>query len=284
MKRKMALLAAVLTACSIKGEDEVSFSYETLEDIPEAYRGLYKQNALGKYDLSVKGAVSQDNVTRLQGSLEKERNDHKASKGRWASVAALGIEPDEIITRLDEYDVLKINNDPAKKDEVIDARIKAALNPVQRQLQEATTKLADYEKQNQQLIAERNRNIMEGAVRKLAADMQMVPSAIDDAVRYVRDTCQLTDEGAVVTKQLQGIDEYTPLDVLLKACVETRPHWFQSTQGGGGRGSNHNSATSNPWKKESFNMTEQAKIIAADPAKAESLAKLAGVPLYGLNN
>ena len=50
------------------------------------------------------------------------------------------------------------------------------------------------------------------------------------------------------------------------------------SSGGSATGGNNNggSAANNPWKKETFNLTEQGKIVKSDPTLAASLKKAAG--------
>lgn len=51
-------------------------------------------------------------------------------------------------------------------------------------------------------------------------------------------------------------------------------------KGPGGQGGSPSSgvaAVANPWKKESWNLTEQFQLLTADPAKARALASAAGV-------
>lgn len=280
-KNHLPLISSVIWACKVKGDD-LTFSYETQDAIPEAFRSIYKEEG-GKFVLNVAGAVSVDNVTRLQNSLSKERNDHKDAKGKWSPLADIELSPADIRARLDEYEVLKLQADPDKQDAVFDAKMKAALSPVQRQLSEATTKVDELTKQNAALIGERNTNHINAEVRKQATALGIRSTALDDAMRYVRDVCQLTDEGRIVTKAVEGFDEYTDLDVVLKQCVQTRPHWFETSQGGGSRGTTQSSGgAGNPWAKASWNITEQARMIAKDRGKAEQMAKLAGASLINL--
>ena len=73
------------------------------------------------------------------------------------------------------------------------------------------------------------------------------------------------------------------MDDVLKPLKESAPHLFKTNgQGGynpaaGGAGSA--GGVTNPWKKESFNLTEQGKILKSDPAQEKQLAAAAGVTL-----
>lgn len=120
--------------------------------------------------------------------------------------------------------------------------------------------------------------------------------ASDNAKTYALKA-KLTEAGAVdpdylIYKQ-GGLDKFTfdkdgapiGVDDVLKPLKESSPHLFkpqegQSGQGGytpaggaGGAGGN------NPWKKESYNLTEQGRILKSDPVQAKQLASAAGVTL-----
>ena len=105
---------------------------------------------------------------------------------------------------------------------------------------------------------------------------------------------KLTEAGAIdpdylIYKQ-GGLDKFTfdkdgspvGVDDVLKPLKESAPHLFKTNgQGGynpaaGGAGS---AGSNNPWKKETFNLTEQGKILKSDPAQAKQLASAAGVTL-----
>lgn len=106
---------------------------------------------------------------------------------------------------------------------------------------------------------------------------------------------KLTEAGAIdpdylIYKQ-GGLDKFTfdkdgspvGVDDVLKPLKESAPHLFKPNgQGGynpaaGGAGSA--GGVTNPWKKESFNLTEQGKILQSDPALAKQLAAAAGATL-----
>jgi len=60
------------------------------------------------------------------------------------------------------------------------------------------------------------------------------------------------------------------------------PHLFEESRGAGAGGSSGGGSTqggANPWKKESLNLTEQARIMKADPTGARRMAAQAGVTL-----
>lgn len=85
-----------------------------------------------------------------------------------------------------------------------------------------------------------------------------------------------------------GVDQFTfdkdgkpvGVDEILKPYRDASPHLFKAEPGadyspkGGG-----NPPSNNPWAKETFNLTEQGKILTADPARAKMLAAAAGATI-----
>lgn len=97
----------------------------------------------------------------------------------------------------------------------------------------------------------------------------------------------VTDADYVIYKQ-GGLDKFTfdkegnPVGVeeLLKPFKESSPHLFKVEPSGGYKpqaGGKPNA--SNPWAKDTFNLTEQGRIFKEDPAQARELAAAAGVKI-----
>ena len=62
--------------------------YNSTEEIPSGFESLYTEKD-GKWHLTgIKGMKTSDDVTKLQTSLRKERDDHKKTKDRLATVEA----------------------------------------------------------------------------------------------------------------------------------------------------------------------------------------------------
>jgi hypothetical protein len=85
------------------------------------------------------------------------------------------------------------------------------------------------------------------------------------------------DDDKVVVRDGVGYTPGIEPSVLFTDLQSKKPHWF-GPSGGGGAGGNRGGggATSNPFTHEHWNMTEQGRIITADPQKADQLAKTAG--------
>lgn len=122
---------------------------------------------------------------------------------------------------------------------------------------------------------------------------QLQKAAADQTKTFALKT-KLTEAGAVdpdylIYKQ-GGLEKFTfdgngvpvGIDDIVKPLKESSPHLFKRQEGtdynpaGGSGGAG---ATTNPWKKETYNLTEQGKILRSDPVQAKQLASAAGVTL-----
>lgn len=70
------------------------------------------------------------------------------------------------------------------------------------------------------------------------------------------------------------------IDDTLKPLKESSPHLFKTEQPGGYKpNGGGNPPAANPWKKDSFNLTEQGRIYKENPTQAKELAAAAGVTI-----
>lgn len=73
----------------------------------------------------------------------------------------------------------------------------------------------------------------------------------------------------------------TGLDEQLKTIEKNKPFLFKENKGGGGYTPNAGKGTpaKNPFAKDSFNLTEQGKLLISNPEEAKRLAAEAGVTI-----
>lgn len=281
---KRDLMKVLFVRAGIIGDSTVlQATYDKKEDIPSQYVDLYKESN-GVFSLTVKGLVPQDNVDRLNEALRKEKNDHKASKQKYKALAGLDLTPEEIVTRLDEYDVLKAgqgSKDGKFTEEEVNARIKAATAPLERDINSLKSEretlnadIANYKKKDED-------HQFRQQIAELGQKVGLRTVAQDDAYRFAREVCEINEDGQIVTKEgINGVSPYLTLENLLRDVSTTRPHWFEETNGGGSSGNRGSgSSGNNPWTDAHWNVTEQSKLIATNREQAQLLANSAKKPL-----
>ncbi len=118
---------------------------------------------------------------------------------------------------------------------------------------------------------------------KTAADNTRKEYTLKDKLK----AAGVVDADYVIYKQ-GGLDKFSfdkegnpiGVDDLLKPMKESSPHLFKAEKGGynptaGGAPS----GATNPWMKDTYNLTEQGRIYRQDPAQARELAAAAGVKI-----
>jgi len=259
-----------------------------LEEVDAAFHSLYTKKG-DQYEITgIEGMRTQADVDRLQQSLTFERNDHKKLKEAW-KVLGDGVKPEDVaaqIARIPELEAAAAGKlDDAKIDVIVDTRVKAKLGPIERERDklktlngELTTKVSDYE------TRDRTRAIGD-AVKSAATKLKVADTALEDVIMFGERIFELSEDGRVVTKELNGITQGLEPEAWLADIQSTsrKPHWWGPTFGGGAGGNNNGKGGgANPWSHDGWNMTEQGKIYTQNPARAEQLAKAAGTEIGGL--
>ncbi len=260
---------------------DLEISYDKEEDIPVGFETLYSKKG-EKYELTgINGVKTQADITRLQGSLDKERKDHKATKEKWAPLADK--DPNDIIALMEKVPELellasKAGTDEEKVNQLVETRLRSKLAPVQRELENTKKQLTEISTENNTLKSEKTGNTIKSNLTRAAIDGKVVKTAMDDITMYA-SLFEVNEEGKVVTKDGVGTTPGMDPTVWLTEMREKRPHWFEPNVGGGAGGGNGKGPISNPFSYAGWNQTEQMKLVKSNPAKAEQYAKQAGVDI-----
>ena len=175
---------------------------------------------------------------------------------------------------------------------------KARFNEVNEKTKDLTSQLADRDKQlkelkksagdNDELKAKIESLEKANKDQKAAAEQKMKDLQISTAVKLaIGDSAQDADivsglidksklvlgEDGKVVGLTEQVDELKKSKAFLFKNADANPPKF-SPNGGTG-----NPPAANPFKKETFNLTEQGKLLRSDPAKARTLATEAGVTI-----
>ena len=178
-----------------------------------------------------------------------------------------GIDPDEVRklaaekARLEEEQRLK----DGKFQEVLADKLKAAVAPV----------AAERDALNGRLSA----LLIDDAVISEATKRGLRATALPDLKARARNTFKLVGGAPQAfdgDKPRTGKDGFSPLTLAewVDALVSDAPHLFEANAGGGAAGSGSRGAGSgvvNPFRKESWNLTEQVKLLKTDPGLAARL-------------
>lgn len=261
---------------------------DKLEDVDEKYRDLYTEKN-GKFELTgVEGMKTEADVARLTTALEKERKDHKAVKQILTTIVG-DKKPEDVIAALDRIPELEAaaegKMDEHKINEIVEKRIGSKTGPLERKIKELTAQNVEKDESIKGFTAkERKRTITDAVRDAIGKEKGFQGTAMDDALMNAEAMFDITEEGKVITKDGVGVTPGVDAVVWLKDMQQKRPHWWGPT-GGGGAGGNNGAGGgvngANPFARETWNMTEQGKLVNSNRSRAEQLAKAAGTSIGG---
>jgi hypothetical protein len=245
----------------------LKYKYTNAGEIPAELKSFYVERD-GAWTLDADGVVSQSKLDEFRQNNITLTNQLKRFDG---------IDPDAV--RQLAADKQRLEDEQRIKDgkfqDVLDARLKSAK--------------ADWDKQFSTVTGERDTLLgrlsaiqIDQAVVSEATKRGLRPTALTDITARARQTFKLVAgvpqafEADGQTARM-GKDGAAPLTLAewVDALVSDAPHLFEANAGSGAAGSGSggagNRSVKNPFRKESFNLTEQMKIQKSDPALAARL-------------
>lgn len=264
--------------------DPLEISYESIDQVPEQFRPLYSEKD-GKAVLTgFSGIKTQEDISRLQEALRKERTDHSSAREALKMWKSLGDDPTELQSKLDRIAELEAaaggKLDEAALQKLVEARLGQKTAPLERKLQETSSQLEQLMNENSKLketLISRDRN---DAIRSVATEMKVLPTAIAD-VELVAAMYLERDETTgefIVKADAKGVTPGADVRQFMKEMQKLRPHWWPQSQGGGAGGSKGiGSSEDNPWSAKGWSLTKQGQFVREHGmAKAQEMAKAAG--------
>ncbi len=288
MKYSKSVIAAMTHLAlhpMMPGDDEISLqmNYPTIDDVPEAFRPLYKAGETGEAVLSrVVGMKTQTDVNNVQGALTNERTAHQTTKTTLSRILG-GREADDVLALLDSIPALQ---SAAQGGGNIDEQVQAKLNqhtaPLQRDLTTANETVAALQQQVAQYQQRESQRVVGDAVSTGAVSTKMLPEAVADVQFMANAIFEVNEHGVVVAKDgIPGVTAGISPEVWLTDLKQKKPFYWPQSVNAGGKGGNGGHNGNNPFTKDNWNMTEQGRILNADPKKAEQLAAQAGTTIGG---
>jgi len=260
---------------------------DNLDGIESAFHSLYTQQSDGSYLITgVEGMKTQADIDRVTSALTKERLDHKATKEKYSILGDR--DPIDIIADLDRIPELEASAtgkiDDTKLNEMVEARIRTKLAPIERENKQLQDKLVAAEAQVNDYSAKDKRRTIHDSVRAEAIKSKMLPEAYDDALMYADSMLEITEDGRIVTRDQVGVTPGIGADVWLTEMQAKKRHWWPGSQSGNSSGSGGGGGLGgeNPWSAAGWNLTKQAEIHTQDPKRADQMARSAGTTVGGM--
>ena len=242
----------------------LKYKYTTKQEIPAEQQTFYVEHD-GAWLLDADGVVSQSKLDEFRQNNITLTNQLKKFEG---------IDPDAVRQLADEKRKLEETAQikAGEVDKVVAARLKAELDKVHAPV------LAERDALHGRLTAIQ----IDQAVVTEATKRGLRPTALTDITSRARTTFKLVNgvpqafEADGQTARM-GKDGASPMTLAewVDALVSDAPHLFEANAGSGAAGSGSggagNRSVKNPFRKESFNLTEQMKIQKSDPQLAARL-------------
>jgi hypothetical protein len=251
----------------------LKLKYESKAEIPAELQSLYAERE-GGWELDCDGVADKAKLDEFRNNNTALLKQVQELKQRFE-----GIDPDEVRKlaeqkqRLEEERQLKAG----EVDKVIESRVKGLR--------------ADWEKQVAGLTSEREAlnarltaiQIDQGVI-SAATKRGLRPTALTDITSRARSVFKLVNgaprafevDGQTVRYGRDGVTPMT-LEEWVDAQVSDAPHLFESNAGSGaasngsGGAGGGNRSVKNPFRKETWNLTEQMRLLKSDPGLAARL-------------
>jgi hypothetical protein len=250
----------------------LKFKFKNKEEIPAESQSLYVERD-GGWILDVDGAVEKAKLDEFRTNNIALTNQLAEQRKRFE-----GIDPEDVKKlaeekrKLEEAQQLK----GGEIEKVVEGRLKTAKSEWDKQFNSVT---AERDVLNSRLTAIQ----IDQGVITVATKKGLRPTAIPDITARARVVFRLVDgaprayeaDGQTVRVGKDGITPMT-LDEWVDQQVADAPHLFESNAGGGAAGNGSGGASSNrsvknPFRKETWNLTEQMKLLKSDAQLAARL-------------
>jgi hypothetical protein len=252
----------------------LKYKYTSKQEIPAEHAALYAERD-GAFYLDAEGVTDKAKADEMRNHNIELRKQIEERDARFA-----GIDPDEYRRLLEEKRKLELQAQGHKPEEIeklVTDRLKGLK--------------ADWDKQQAAVANERDALMtrltaiqIDQGIITVATKRGLRPTAIPDITARARTVFKLVNgapqafepDGKTVRYGKDGITPMT-LEEWVDAQVTDAPHLFESNAGGGAAGNGAGGAAGsqrsvkNPYRKDSWNLTEQMKLQKTDPSLAARL-------------
>lgn len=251
----------------------LKFKFKSREEIPAEHAALYVERD-GAFVLDAEGATDKAKADEMRNHNVELRKQLEDLNARFA-----GVDPEEFRKLADEKRKLEEQHQikAGEVDKVVENRIKSLKADLEKQLSTVTgerdaltSRLTAIQIDQGVLTAATKRGLRPTAIPDITARARLVFKLVNGAPRAFEA------DGSTVRYGRDGVTPMT-LEEWVDAQVADAPHLFESNAGGGAAGNGAGGAAGsgrsakNPFRKESWNLTEQMKLQKTDPALAARL-------------
>ena len=252
----------------------LKYKFKDVKEIPAGDERHYVERG-GEWVLDADGVVEKSKLDEFRNTnlaLIKERDELKQRFD--------GIDPDEVRKLAEEKRKLELQaqgHKPEELDRLVGERVRGLKADWDKQLaavtgerDSLTSRLTAIQIDQGIITAATKRGLRPTAIPDITARARIVFKLVNGAPRAFEN------DGQTVRYGKDGVTPMT-LEEWVDAQVADAPHLFESNAGGGAAGNGAGGAAGsqrsvkNPFRKETWNLTEQMKLQKSDPGLAARL-------------
>lgn len=260
---------------------------ENLDELDSSLHDHYKKDEKsGKYILDIEDFDQAPRVRQLKDEAAQHRIKARSAEDALKPFKELGDigKVREQLDRIPELEALSEGKvDEGKINSLVEARLKTKLAPIERERDQFKTKVGELEGQVQGYTAKERQRTVHDAVRSaIRKSKGFEAAAEEDVLLYADRVFDVDESGTVVTKDGVGVTPGITAADWLTEMQPKRPHWWGPSGGSGASGNRGGvGGGNNPWAADTWNLTEQGKVLRENPQRADQLAKAAGTTVGG---
>jgi hypothetical protein len=261
-----------------------------LDDIADEQKEFYVEKE-GQFVLDVEGIDEHPAVAALKNALERQKSERRQLATDLAALKEKGKNVPE------DFDLDKYNLMVAELEELKSGNKGGATDDERRELATARKaleqKISNMEKSHSTEIAKKELQIkkLDGKIHQLLIDEGLTKSLVEAGVgkEYIKAAKALLKGDCTVIEEDGDYRAVVESDMGQLDIGKYVTDWVASDEGKvfippakGGDANNQNKPSQrintdkNPWAKDTWNLTEQGRILTEDRSKAEKLAKSVG--------
>jgi hypothetical protein len=240
---------------------KIQGSYDSVGDVPQEFKDSFTE-VDGKFVLT--GSIETKDTADYKEVLKLKQSSfddmHKLKEQLKAETQA----KTEIQSKLEVVELqIKDGADPAKLQELVETKVKVQTEELTKQLAEANEKNGEFQNK---IYGNEKADFVNGIVGSFSDTVK------DDAKFMLNQIFERQADNTYLTKEGLGLEAGLNAEQATAKLLETRTHWQKQNTSDGASGGGEGGATGkNPFAKDSFNRTEQHKMMLDNPALAKTM-------------
>lgn len=216
----------------------------SLDGLDDSVKSLYEEKD-GKYYLNLEGIEDHPSTSALKNALDGERSKRREATSAKEELAKKfeGLDPEKAKEALAKIEQLEEDELKSKGniDELVESKVGKLKDTYQKELEAKDNKIAQLENDLVQSNTRLKEHIVFSQIRDVAAQKDILPTAIDDVINRARPLWRLGDNNEPVyvededTGPRIGKNGNYTIDEWFTDLQDAAPHMFKGNEGTGAK-------------------------------------------------